>query len=60
MTLTEYLLQQEPEWRDKFIHYVNGPREQNWLVHVYLPVPEGETINYEAAVRRFVAALEGL
>ena len=60
MTLTEYLLKHDPEWRDKRIYFCDGSVEQNWKVELYLPVPDGTTPNYEAAVRRFVATLEGL
>jgi hypothetical protein len=44
------------EWRDKHIHPCGGESFQNWLVHVYLPVPLSENDKSpEAALERALA-----
>jgi hypothetical protein len=44
------------EWRDKHIRPCGGESFQNWLVHVYLPVPLSENDKSpEAALERALA-----
>jgi len=40
VTLADEIRSHAPyaEWRDKHIHYVDGPTVQNWLIHLYIPV----------------------
>lgn len=49
-----------PEWRDKVMHPCQGQPFQNWLVHLYLPVPLDATDKSpEAAIERFLASAVG-
>lgn len=42
----------DPEWRDKRIHPCRGQVYQNWLLKVYLPVPESARDKSPAAALR--------